>query len=163
VKIFFHDKIALRKFILGYHTGMKISSLDQLSELAKILAKTLSIGRPLLLSGPMGAGKTALAKRILAELCPGLGVAPSPTFPLILGYTDYQGRPVWHSDLYRLDGPQDTQNIGLTEAMATGLCLIEWPDRLGHFAPQSYTAVHLDFSQKGPGHRQISLFSSCPG
>ena len=95
------------------------------------LASTLAAGSVVLLSGELGAGKTAFV-RGLAE---GLGVDPasvsSPTFTLIQEYRG--GRlPLYHIDLYRLS-PPEVDDLGLEDPdMEQGVMAIEWPDRLTH-------------------------------
>jgi len=106
-------------------------SEEETQALARTLAAELVSGDVLLLSGPLGAGKTAFV-RGLAE---GLGIAPeevsSPTFTLVHEYRG--GRlTLHHVDLYRLDRAA-TGDLGLEElGVADGVLAIEWPDRLTH-------------------------------
>lgn len=95
------------------------------------LAGQLRAGDVIALNGDLGAGKTTLARGILEGL--GLkGEAPSPTFTLVQSYAPPEvSLPVWHVDLYRLSGPEEAEELGLDEALATGALLIEWPERLG--------------------------------
>jgi tRNA threonylcarbamoyladenosine biosynthesis protein TsaE len=91
------------------------------------LAASLCSGDVIVLSGDLGAGKTAFVRGV-AE---GLGVDPadvtSPTFTLIQVYRG--GRlPMHHVDLYRLK-PAEADDLGLDEIVATGVTAIEWPDR----------------------------------
>ena len=106
------------------------------------MAATLRAGDVLLLSGDLGAGKTAFV-RGLAE---GLGIDPdivsSPTFTLI---HEYRGArlTLYHADLYRLERAA-TEDLGLEEfGVADGVLAIEWPDRLSH-AIDGARAVHID-------------------
>jgi len=92
----------------------------------RLFAERLSAGDVVLISGPLGAGKTAFV-RGMAE---GLGASPSevssPTFTLI---QQYAGRiPVFHADLYRLT-PQEAADLGLEETGQDGVLAVEWPDR----------------------------------
>ena len=109
---------------------------------ARALAPTLSAGDVLLLSGNLGAGKTAFV-RGLAE---GLGIAAdavsSPTFTLIHEYRG--GRlTLYHADLYRLDRAA-TDELGLEEmGAADGVLAIEWPDRLTHEIAGART-IHIE-------------------
>jgi tRNA threonylcarbamoyladenosine biosynthesis protein TsaE len=94
--------------------------------IGRALGGTLAGGATLLLSGPLGAGKTALT-RGLAE---GLGALPgdvsSPTFTII---QEYSGRvPIQHADLYRLS-PAEVDDLALDELAAGGVLVVEWPDR----------------------------------
>ena len=106
------------------------------------LATTLRAGSVLLLSGNLGAGKTAFVRGLAA----GLGVDPdevsSPTFTLIHEYRG--GRlTLYHVDLYRLERAA-TADLGLEElGVSDGVLAIEWPDRLSHGLPGA-TAVRID-------------------
>lgn len=108
---------------------------DQLSEAAVAaigvrIAGVLRPGDVIGLSGGLGAGKTTLARAILAGL--GLaGEAPSPTFAIVQPYDRPDVRlPVAHVDLYRLDDPGDCRELGLEDYAGDGALLIEWPERL---------------------------------
>ncbi|MCM1029051.1 MAG: tRNA (adenosine(37)-N6)-threonylcarbamoyltransferase complex ATPase subunit type 1 TsaE [Pseudoflavonifractor sp.] len=79
---------------------------------------------------PMGAGKTtfinALARHLGVEADP----TGSPTFAILNEYADARGNPIYHFDLYRLDGPEEVAETGFIDYIDSGhLCLIEWPDR----------------------------------
>lgn len=74
---------------------------------------------------------------------------PSPTFTLVQTYEDSEG-DIWHCDLYRLTHPDEVLELGLADAFATAICLIEWPDRLGLDQPEN--AVRLIFSAHPEGH-----------
>lgn len=98
---------------------------------ASELASTLKAGDVILLSGHLGAGKTAFVRGLAA----GLGIDPaevsSPTFTIVHEYRG--GRlTLYHADLYRLDRTA-TEDIGLEEmGVRDGVLAIEWPDRLTH-------------------------------
>ena len=115
-------------------------SEEETQHLAGQLASMLAAGDVLLLSGNLGAGKTAFV-RGLAE---GLGVDPgevsSPTFTLIHEYRG--GRlTLYHADLYRLERAA-TEDIGLEEiGVSDGVLAIEWPDRLTHRIPGARAIV----------------------
>jgi tRNA threonylcarbamoyladenosine biosynthesis protein TsaE len=88
------------------------------------------------LRGPLGSGKTTLARAILRAAAgdPGL-IVPSPTFTLVETYDTPRG-PFWHFDLYRLERPEQVFELGWEEALADGIVLIEWPERLGDLLPR---------------------------
>jgi tRNA threonylcarbamoyladenosine biosynthesis protein TsaE len=98
------------------------------------------------LMGDLGAGKTTLARGLIQSRI-GPQDVPSPTFTLVQTY-DGAGLPIWHFDLYRLNDPREARELGLEEAV-DGLCLIEWPDRLGRDLPRARLEVRLDFSGQG--------------
>ena len=105
-------------------------SEEETAAVARRLAAQLAAGAVLLLSGDLGAGKTAFVR----GLAQGLGVDPeevsSPTFTLVHEYRG--GRlTLFHADLYRLDRA-DTEDLGLQDAdVAAGVLAVEWPERLG--------------------------------
>jgi tRNA threonylcarbamoyladenosine biosynthesis protein TsaE len=109
-------------------------SEDETMAVARDLAATLQPGDVVLLSGTLGAGKTAFVRGLAA----GLGVDPaevsSPTFTIVHEYRG--GRLVlYHADLYRLERTA-TEDIGLEEmGVRDGVLAIEWPDRLTHDLP----------------------------
>ena len=100
-------------------------------EVARQLAATLSAGDVLLLSGELGAGKTAFVRGLAHGLGIGEDEVSSPTFTLVHEYRG--GRlTLYHVDLYRLDRAA-TDDLGLDEmGVADGVLAIEWPDRLTH-------------------------------
>jgi tRNA threonylcarbamoyladenosine biosynthesis protein TsaE len=109
-------------------------SEDETATVARELAALVQAGDVILLSGNLGAGKTAFVRGLAA----GLGIDPeevsSPTFTLVHEYRG--GRlTLYHADLYRLDKVA-TEDLGLEEmGVADGVLAIEWPDRLSHALP----------------------------
>lgn len=94
------------------------------------LAEVARAGDVIALSGDLGAGKTTLARGLLAAL--GLdGEAPSPTFAIVQTYGPPETRfPVAHIDLYRIDAPEDAEELGLDDLRRDHLLIVEWPERL---------------------------------
>lgn len=95
------------------------------------LAAMVRPGDVITLAGPLGAGKTSIARGLLAAL--GLvGEAPSPSFAIVQPYGPPEVRvAVLHVDLYRVDDPAEIAELGLEEAAADSVLLIEWPERAG--------------------------------
>lgn len=118
------------------------------------IAGQARIGEVIALEGGLGAGKTTLARGILAGL--GLvGEAPSPSFAIVQPYDVPEVRlPVAHVDLYRLDGRAETQELGLEEYLLDSLLIIEWPDRLG--AGLWDHALHLTIDNDESGGRRLT-------
>ena len=118
------------------------------------LARTLRLGDVVGLAGPLGAGKTTLARAVLYALGE-VGEIPSPSFALVQPYgPPALAFPVAHVDLYRLDGPEGLAELGLEEWRVDGALLIEWPDRLG----DSVFADRLDLALApvGDGRRRLT-------
>lgn len=97
--------------------------------LGRALAPHLAAGEAVLLYGPLGAGKSTLARALIRALTTPDEEVPSPTFTLVQ-YYDAEP-PLAHFDLYRLDRPEEVREIGLVEALDDGAVLVEWPERLG--------------------------------
>lgn len=112
------------------------------------LAGLVQPGDVITLSGPLGAGKTSIARGLLAAL--GLeGEAPSPTFAIVQPYEPPETRiPVMHVDLYRIDDPVELEELGLDEARGDSLLLIEWPERAAGGWPDALSLT-LDFAPGG--------------
>ncbi len=116
--------------------------------LAGRLAPLLRPGDTLLLEGNIGAGKTAFARALIRARLGREEDVPSPTFTLVQTYDDPEAE-IWHCDLYRLTSPDEILELGLDAAFEDGICLIEWPDRLGAAAPKA--ALRLVLSPEGDG------------
>jgi tRNA threonylcarbamoyladenosine biosynthesis protein TsaE len=110
--------------------------------LAATLAGLVGKGDVIALAGDLGAGKTALARAFIRTLAGTDEEVPSPTFTLVQTY-DFALGTIWHFDLYRLDRPDDALELGIEDAFAEGISLIEWPDRLGPFLPADHLTVTL--------------------
>jgi tRNA threonylcarbamoyladenosine biosynthesis protein TsaE len=121
------------------------ASEDETSAIAQQLAATLAAGDVLLLSGNLGAGKTAFTRGLAAGLGIDPGEVSSPTFTLVHEYRG--GRlALYHVDLYRLDRAA-AEDLGLEEmGVSDGVLAIEWPDRLSHDMPgaRAVTITILD-------------------
>lgn len=95
------------------------------------LADILRPGDVIALSGPLGSGKTTLARGCLSALGY-TGEVASPTFTIVQSYGGDDTRmPILHVDLYRLDHPAEALELGLDDALADHALLVEWPERLG--------------------------------
>ena len=92
------------------------------------LAEAARSGDVITLSGPLGVGKTALARGFIAALGHP-GDVPSPSFSIVQPYEDLDPA-VWHVDLYRIDDPSEIDELGLDSA-ADAVLLVEWPERAG--------------------------------
>ena len=135
-----------------------LPTLDTTAAVGRDIAARLRPGDAVLLEGPLGAGKSALARAILRALLddPALTV-PSPTFTLLQTY-DAPFFPVAHFDLWRLDGPSALTELGWDEAR-NGVVIVEWPDRLGDHRPQNALVVALAY---GPNDTRIATLTGRP-
>ena len=119
--------------------------------LAVWFAQRLQAGDCLLREGPIGAGKSHLARAFIRARLGRMEDVPSPTFTLVQTYQ--ADVDIWHADLYRLSHVDEVAELGLEEAFDSAICLIEWPDRLGGYAPKS--AIRLTLSSEGEGRRVL--------
>ncbi len=132
--------------------------------LAAALAARARPGDVIALSGPLGAGKTSFARGFIraraAHVGAGeVGEVPSPTFTLVQIY-DLPGGAVWHVDLYRLEEAGEVIELGLEDAFADGITLVEWPERAAGLLPAERLELTLSFGS-GPDDRHARL--SGPG
>ena len=113
---------------------------------AGVVAGTARRGDAIGLAGALGAGKTTFARAFLnarAAAAGGLPVeVPSPTFTLVQPY-DIGDTVIHHFDLYRIERPEDALELGIEDAFADGIALVEWPDRLGPLLPPGALLVTL--------------------
>jgi tRNA threonylcarbamoyladenosine biosynthesis protein TsaE len=120
------------------------------ARLGAALAVALQPGEAICLFGPLGAGKSTLARGLIRALTSPEEDVPSPTFTLVQFYAGPQF-PVAHFDLYRLVRPEEAYEIGLDEALEDGAVLIEWPERLEGQLPSE--RLDIDLSPVGEARR----------
>ncbi len=111
-----------------------IRPAEAMAALGAAIAPRLRLGDAVLLWGPLGAGKSTLARGLVRALVGSEAEVPSPTFTLVQHYAA-DGLRLAHIDLYRLKSPEEAFELGLEEAMAEGAVVIEWPERLGGALP----------------------------
>lgn len=131
---------------------MILTGPEETEALGRRLASLLRSGDVIALFGDLGAGKTTLARGILAGLGHD-GEVASPTFPIVLPYEDLR-IPAWHVDLYRVDDPAEIEELALDEALEDGILIVEWPERLGlALWPHS---LRLTLRRDGEGARGLT-------
>ncbi|MBS1240130.1 MAG: tRNA ((37)-N6)-threonylcarbamoyltransferase complex ATPase subunit type 1 TsaE [Proteobacteria bacterium] len=111
------------------------------------IAAQLRAGDVVALSGGLGAGKTTLARAIIAALGHD-GEVPSPTFTILETYD--LPLPVVHADFYRLERPEEAEELGLDDYREGGVLIAEWPDHAGGFASETgCLSILLDMADEG--------------
>lgn len=123
--------------------------------LGRALAEIARAGDVIALNGPLGAGKTTLARGFITALTSVEEDVVSPTFTLVQVY-DAQIAPIWHFDLYRLTQVQDVLELGWDEALSGGISVVEWPERLGALLPRNRLDVVLS-THTGTNERRAAL------
>ncbi|MCG6558655.1 tRNA (adenosine(37)-N6)-threonylcarbamoyltransferase complex ATPase subunit type 1 TsaE [Ruegeria sp. 1NDH52C] len=131
-------------------------SPDETARLAVVLGAALTAGDCLLLSGEIGSGKTHFARHLIQSLLPVAEDIPSPTFTLVQVYNSTRGE-IWHSDLYRLTGLDEIEELGLSEAFSDAITLVEWPDRLGPLTPDHALHLHFETDPQDELKRRLTL------
>ncbi len=122
--------------------------------LAGRLAAQAQRGDVYALFGDLGAGKTSFARAFINALPGGPEDVPSPTFTLVQTYRR-GALEIWHVDLYRLGGPEESLELGMEEGYDQAAMLIEWPERLGALLPE--TRLDLAFAYATDGGRRATL------
>jgi len=144
------------------HFDIHLAGERQTARLGTTLAPLLRPGDTVLLRGGLGAGKSALARAVIAAaLGDPRADIPSPSYTLVNIFETAQG-PIWHVDLYRLSGAaEELEELGLIEAIGTALVLVEWPERLGAALPER--RLDIELSSPRAGGRDTSIALHGPG
>lgn len=133
---------------------MSFVDAASLEAFGEALAQCVGAGDMIALSGGLGAGKTTLARGILRGLGY-VGEAPSPTFAILQGYEPPELRlPVAHVDLYRIDSPEEVEELGLSDWLSDGAVLVEWPEHGGKALTGH--ALHLNLTPEPTGGRGLT-------
>jgi tRNA threonylcarbamoyladenosine biosynthesis protein TsaE len=138
-----------------------LSTLQHTLALGRIIGAQARPGQIILLAGGLGAGKTTITQAI------GRGLEvderyyiTSPTFSIL---HEYPGRlPLYHMDFYRIIDEADLTELGIEEYFhGNGLCVVEWPERLGSLTPDNRLLIRLDIT--GESSRRATLTPQGPG
>ena len=129
---------------------LELRDLTAMTRLGEAIARDLRPGDVVALSGGLGAGKTTLARAILAALGH-QGEVPSPSFAIIELYDPPGVRlPVVHADFYRLDSPREAREIGLEDYRQGAVLIAEWPEHVGGFADEpACLSITLEIAEEG--------------
>ena len=135
-------------------TTWEIGDIAATEVLAQRVARGAARGDVIGLSGPLGTGKTTFARFFIAALG-GTEEVPSPTFSLVQTYP-LGGVAVWHFDLYRLQSADDVFELGIEEAFAEGISLIEWPENMAGHLPDDRLEISLAWGAvEGARHARL--------
>lgn len=139
---------------------MKRSLENQMATeaLAQRLADRMRVGDVIALHGDLGMGKSVFCRSIIRHLTSPDEDVPSPTFTFVQQYESERGE-IYHYDLYRLENPEDGYELGIEESFHEGMCLIEWPSKLGPYLPWDCLHVTLALGDHGPDSR-VAHFES---
>lgn len=124
---------------------------------ASIAARIAALARPadvIALKGELGTGKTAFARAFIRARGERDDI-PSPTFTLVQIYNAGPAA-IWHFDLYRLRSPDEAWELGIEDAFASGISLVEWPERIGSLLPERRLEITFTFGSE-PGARRLLL------
>lgn len=115
---------------------------------AALAAKLAAAARPgdvFALRGVLGSGKTVFARAFINARAARREDVPSPTFTLVQAYEFGGGAvPVYHFDLFRIKNADETRELGIEDAFADGISLIEWPEKLNGRLPDDRLDITLD-------------------
>ncbi len=124
----------------------------QTRRLGARLARHLQLGDVLLLSGELGSGKTVLVQ----GLARGLGVREGVSSKSFVLLGEYEGRlKLYHADLYRMERPEEAEELALDEYCRDGVLVVEWPERAWHVFPPDHLLIRFEIS--GPRTRRLLL------
>jgi len=129
-----------------------LPDLAAVAVLGQRIARLVRAGDVVALEGSLGAGKTTLARAIIAALGHE-GEVPSPTFTIIETYDELR-LPVVHADFYRLESPQEAEQLGLDDYREGAVLIAEWPESAGGFAHEA-NCLHIRLETGGEGRKAI--------
>jgi tRNA threonylcarbamoyladenosine biosynthesis protein TsaE len=130
--------------ILAAEADVRLGTETDTARLGAAIGRELKVGEAVCLAGPLGAGKSTLARGLIRHLAGAEIEAPSPTFTLVQTY-EAPRLTVSHFDLYRLESAEEVFELGFDEALDGGAVVVEWPDRLGRYLPADRLDVELTF------------------
>ena len=134
-----------------------LRNLEATHQIARLVAPLLRKGDMVTLNGTLGTGKTAFARALLRILAQDSTLeVPSPTFTLMQIY-DTPATAVVHADLYRINDPEELEELGWDEAAQDALLLVEWPDRLGPLTPRNRLDLSFTLSEEESETRILTV------
>jgi tRNA threonylcarbamoyladenosine biosynthesis protein TsaE len=128
-------------------------SVEETLALGAAYARDLKPGDVVALDGDLGAGKTHFVKGVASAFGVAEADVTSPTFSIIQEYRGAQVT-VYHIDAYRIEHEAELRNLGLEEVLyGDGICLVEWPSRLGRWLPMD--AKRVEVGHEGGSKRRF--------
>ena len=128
---------------------LKIDSLSELDNVAEQIISSLDGRNVVPFRGGMGAGKTTLISRIVAQLG-AEDTVTSPTFALVNEYEGADKMLIYHFDFYRIDKVEEVFDLGYEEYFYSGdLCLVEWPEKIEALIPDDVMTVKIEVEDDG--------------
>ena len=118
-----------------------VKTEQEMTALGASLASCLKAPKVIALYGTLGAGKTTFVRGFIRSLLK--EDVPSPTFTLLQTYTTPLG-DIYHFDFYRLKSPEEALELNIEEAFATGICFLEWPEKIGKFLPKKQVSITFE-------------------
>lgn len=144
---------------------LTLEDAEATTRLAVAIAPHLKQGDTVALIGDLGAGKSHFARALITARLAAEGRhedIPSPTYTLVQTY-EVKSAAIWHADLYRLGDCGEVAELGLDEAFASAICLVEWADRLGPALPERRLDLRLAFASGDDDRRICTLTPQGPG
>lgn len=128
-------------------------SAEETISLGKKIGSLLKPGDIIAMTGTLAAGKTTITKGIALAL----GVTETITSPTFCLISEYEGKmPLYHMDVYRLDGAEDFANLGADDMLyGSGVCIIEWSEKIQEEIPSK--SIFLDIQTKNENERLITI------
>ena len=135
--------------------SLDLPDADATEALGRKLSTLARPGDVILLEGPIGAGKSCLARAFIRARLGRAEEVPSPTFTLVQVY-EAAGVEIWHADLYRLTHPDEVWELGLDDAFQTAICLVEWPEKAPGIFPEITVHVYITLAEGGARRIKIT-------
>lgn len=140
----------------------RVNSPEETAAIAEVFVREqLAPGDVVALKGDLGSGKTFFSKAVCRTL--ETNEASSPTFTIVNVYENADGLTVYHFDFYRIEHPAELLNLGLDDYFyGDGICLIEWPEKLGDLLPPKHYRIDFEPDAENPFSRTIRLSEIAP-
>ena len=129
-------------------------SAQETVDLGEKIGSLLKSGDVIAMTGTLAAGKTTITKGIAKAL----GITDVVTSPTLCLISEYEGTkmPLYHMDVYRLDGPEDFINLGVEDMLdGDGVCIVEWSEKVSSELPKR--TIKIEITPLEDGSRQIKI------